>query len=321
MSVKIRSMFAMFAMSVMLAACAPEETKMPVTDSTQADRPDVIATNAFYYYADVEAAWSFYRDTLGLETVVDYGFAKIVRMADTSYLTLVQASEGMHSIDEPKTVTLNLVTDELNRWYEYLAANDVPMRVDFVEAEGVAPNSFVAVDPEGYFLKFVRHNPHPDHESFVAAFADAPPVISGIDTTTGQLSIRATAFSAYFENLEAIRPFYESLFEFVPSGQLNGVAAYQLSSSGFLLLVEGGDGLHDPTEANGMTLSFLTSDVDLWFDRATSWPGFELRTPEILNEGGGLVRVFVGYDPTGIFLEWDTFQDAPGNEEIIKYLH
>jgi hypothetical protein len=33
-----------------------------------------------------------------------------------------------------------------------------------------------------------------------------------------------------------------------------------------------------------------------------------------------LVRVFVGYDPSGIFLEWDTFLDLPGNEELIKYL-
>ena len=29
------------------------------------ERPDIIATNAFYYYHDVEAAWIFYRDTLG----------------------------------------------------------------------------------------------------------------------------------------------------------------------------------------------------------------------------------------------------------------
>jgi len=317
---KNHPLFAMFATGVLLVACTSEETEMPVTDSTQAIRPDIIATNAFYYYADVDAAWSFYRDTLALETVVDYGFAKIVRLADTSYLTLVQASEGMHSIDEPKTVTLNLVTDELNNWYQHLASNDVPMRVDLAEVDGVEPDSFVAIDPEGYFLKFVRYDPQPNSESFVAAFADVTPVISGIDTTTGQLSIRATAFSAYFENLDSTRPFYESLFGVTPSGQINGVDAYQFSSSGFLILVDGADELHSPTEKNAVTLSFLTSDVDGWFERSTSWPGFELRTPEIINEGGGLVRVFVGYDPEGVFLEWDTFQDGPGNEEMIKYL-
>jgi len=303
-----------------LTACTTEETEMPVTEITQPARPDIIATNAFYYYSDVEAAWTFYRDTLGLETVVDYGFAKIVRMADSSYLTLVQASEGMHSTDEPKTVTLSLVTDEPDRWYEYLSAKEVPMRLDFTAAGGAAPAGFVAVDPEGYFLKFVRYHPDSNHESFVAAFAEATPVISSAVSATGQLSIRAAAFSAYFESLDAIRPFYESLFEVTPSGRLNGVDTYQLSSSGFLTLVEGSDELHSPTEKNGMTLSFLSSDVDAWFERATHWPGFELRTPEILNEGGGLVRVFVGYDPDGIFLEWDTFLDVPENEALLKYL-
>ncbi len=303
-----------------LAACAPVDTVMPAGESELAPRPDIIATNAFYYYTDLESAWSFYRETLGVETVVDYGFAKIVRMADSSYLTLVQASEGMHTADEPKTVTLNLVTDELNRWYEYFQSNGVAMRVDLSDTDGSSANSFVIEDPEGYYLKFVRYNPHPNHESYVAAFADAAPVVSSAETEAGQLSIRAAAFAMYFESLEIVRPFYESLFEVKPSGQLNGVDAYQFSSSGFLLLVDGGDELHQPTEKNGVTFSFLSSDVDGWFDRSTNWDGFELRTPEIFNEGGGLVRVFVGYDPTGKFLEWDTFQDAPENEALLNYL-
>jgi predicted enzyme related to lactoylglutathione lyase len=307
------------ALSALFTGCAKEEA-VSVSETETSARPDIIATNAFYYYNDVESAWGFYKDTLGVETVVDYGFAKIVRMADTSYLTLVQASEGMHSTDEPKTVTLNLVTDELNSWYDYLQSNGVPMRAQLTDADGESPNSFVVEDPEGYNLKFVRYNPHPNHESYVAAFAESTPVQSGAGTDDAQLSIRATAFSAYFDDLGSVRSFYEGLFGVSPSGQLDGVDAYQLSGSGFLLLVDGGDELHEPTEKNAVTYSFLSTDVDGWFDRANGWEGFELRTPEIFNEGGGLVRVFVGYDPTGIFLEWDTFQDAPENAELLKYL-
>lgn len=303
----------------MLAACTAEEAAMPTTDTAATTRPDIIATNAFYYYRDVELAWAFYRDTLGLETVVDYGFAKIMRLADSSYLTLVQASEGMHTADEPKTVTLSLVTDELNQWYAHLTDQAVPMRRGMTTGDRQAANSFVAIDPEGYFLKFVRYNPHPNQESFVAAFSQVAPVVSKADSA-GPLSIRVAAFSAYFANLDVIRPFYEGLFEITPSGQLDNVDVYQLSGSGFLSLVEGGDELHQPTEKNGVTLSFLSTDVDAWFQRAKNWPGFELRTPEIFNEGGGLVRVFVGYDPDGIFLEWDTFQEAPENEVLLNYL-
>ena len=310
----------LIALSTLFTGCAQEEEAVPASENETLSRPDIIATNAFYYYNDVESAWGFYRDTLGVETVVDYGFAKIVRMADSSYLTLVQASEGMHSTDEPKTVTLNLVTDELNRWYEYLQSNGVLMHGELTDADGGSPNSFVIEDPEGYYLKFVRYNPHPDHESYVAAFAEATPVQSAAGTDDAQLSVRATAFSAYFNDLKSVRSFYEGLFGVSPSGQLNGVDAYQLSSSGFLLLVDGGDELHQPTEKNAVTYSFLSTDVDGWFDRANGWEGFELRTPEIFNEGGGLVRVFVGYDPTGIFLEWDTFQNAPENEALLNYL-
>jgi catechol 2,3-dioxygenase-like lactoylglutathione lyase family enzyme len=293
-----------------MAACAGSSVK--------AQRPDIIATNAFYYYADVDVAWEFYRDTLGFETVVDYGFAKIMRVASSSYLTLVRASEGMHSVDEPKTVTLSLITDELTHWNEHLVAHNVAMRVPH---EDKSSNSFVAIDPGGYDLKFVRFNPHPGHVSYVPAFTAANPVEARLENVAGRLSIRATAFSAYFDNLQQIRPFYEKLFDVRPIGLLQGVDAYQLSDSGFLFLVDGADELHSPTEKAGMTLSFLSTDVDAWWDRAVNMPGFELRTPEILDEGGGLVRVFVGYDPVGTFLEWDTFADVPENAALSGYLH
>jgi len=303
---------------LLLAGCSSANLKA-VSDTLDSAPPDITATNAFYYYADVESAWEFYRDILGLETVVDYGFAKILRIADSSYLTLVQASEGMHSADEPKTVTLTLVTDELSRWREHLLSRSVPMRVPFDATAAQENNSFVVVDPEGYFLRFVRFNPHPNHDSFVAAFAAAIPLDSGVVYASGRLSIRAAAFSVYVERTDEIRAFYEALFDVAPAGQIDGVDAYQMSNSGFLLLVEGSDGLHQATDQSGVTYSFFTSDVDAWYARAARSPGFELRTPEVLDEDG-MVRVFVGYDPVGTFLEWDTFQDVPENEALLGYL-
>jgi len=304
--------------TLLLAGCATNELES-TSGSTELTPPAITATNAFYYYADVDSAWAFYRDTLGFETVIDYGFAKILRIADSSYLTLVQASEGMHTADEPKTVTLTLVTDELSRWSEHLTTHSVPMQIPYGGEGDQVANSFVAVDPEGYFLKFVRFNPHPNHPSFVAAFAAANPLVSSAEHASGQLSVRAAAFSVYVERLDGIRAFYEALFNVLPAGRIDGVDAYQLSDSGFLLLVEGSDGLHEATDRSGVTYSFLTGDVDAWYERAARWPGFELRTPDVLNEDG-LVRVFVGYDPAGTFLEWDTFQNVPENEILFRYL-
>ena len=60
----------------------------------------ITANNAFFYYDDVERAAEFYTDTLGIDLVADYDFAKILRPAATSYLILVDAEMGMHSTDE-----------------------------------------------------------------------------------------------------------------------------------------------------------------------------------------------------------------------------
>ena len=89
-----------------------EDRQMPVHDSGPSP-PAVLATNAFYYYADLDAAWAFYTRPLGFETVADYGFAKMLQVAPSSYLTLVDESRGMHSSAEPKSVTLAVVTEEV----------------------------------------------------------------------------------------------------------------------------------------------------------------------------------------------------------------
>ena len=124
--------------------------------------PGIQATNAFYYYEDLQRAWTFYTDILGLETVLDVGFARIMRVASSSYLTLVDASAGMHSTEEPKSVTLALVTAQVEGWYDYLTAAGVPMHHEYKVEAGRAHDGFVALDPEGYFLEFERFNPHPE---------------------------------------------------------------------------------------------------------------------------------------------------------------
>jgi hypothetical protein len=71
-------------------AYSPVEAPPMTADST----PTITATNAFYYYQDVDSAWDFYTTVLGFETVADYGFAKILRVAPTSYLTSWTRSGG-----------------------------------------------------------------------------------------------------------------------------------------------------------------------------------------------------------------------------------
>ena len=108
---------------------APEP--MPAADMAAVDLMTEFGTtanNVFFYYEDVEAATTFYREVLGLRVAADYGFAKIMQVAPKSFITLVDASEGMHSADEPKTTANALVTDQLDEWWDYLQTQEIDWR-------------------------------------------------------------------------------------------------------------------------------------------------------------------------------------------------
>lgn len=320
-----------WSLLLMLGACAcasqaPDEPAPEAEPETSAaPERDIIANNAFFYYADLEAANRFYTETLGFRTVADYGFAKILRVAGTSYLILVDADEGMHSADDPKTVAMALVTDELEEWYEYLTAEGVPMRSPDEELEleeGRPHHGFVAVDPEGYYLEFERFNPHPENERLMPILDAATSLHPEEDQTTSRpkgLGIKATVLWMYYRDMEEIQRFYEDVMGFEQVVDQGWAKIYQTSPTGFIGPVDESRGMHSFTEDKGVTASFFTTDIDPWFEYLKDHEAFELRTEEIMNESD-MVRVFVGYDPGGYFIELDEFLDVPGNEELIRLL-
>ena len=313
-------------LGIQTVGCQPEDSESaPAEDSEPAPAeaaevavPDIQAMNAFYYYADVEAAWGFYTDVLGFETVVDYGFAKILRVAEASYLTLVDAERGMHSADEPKSVTLAVITEEVEGWYEYLDAAGVPMRAELRVTDGSAHDGFVAVDPEGYYLEFERFNEHDENLRLNPELSAIQPLGPAGGDRPSELRVQGTVFWLYYDDIAAMEPFYESLLGTELMVDQGWAKVYRGSRTGFIGLVDGARGLHEVTEEKGVTLSFFTSDVEGWFERAKEL-GVELRTRELTDESG-LVHVFVGYDPEGYFLEWDTFLDVEGNDRLLPLL-
>ena len=105
------------------------------------------AGNVFLYYEDLPRAVDFYAHILGLEPVADYEYATIFRVAADAYLTVVDAAHGMHGPEEPKTVAIALLTDQLDEWWAYLQEQKVPIKYDYKPKEGGAHDGFVAVDP------------------------------------------------------------------------------------------------------------------------------------------------------------------------------
>jgi catechol 2,3-dioxygenase-like lactoylglutathione lyase family enzyme len=281
-----------------------------------------VASNAFYYYDDLDAAWRFYTEVLGFETAADFGFAKILHVAPTSYLTLVDAAEGMHSAEEPKSVTLAIVTDEVAGWWEYLSAEGIEMRHDFEPEEGRPHVGFVAVDPEGYFLEFERFEPHPENERLLPVLDALEPVFSPEDLETRRprdLGVRATVLWLYYRDTAVANDFYTRLLgerALVDQGWAWG---FRASPSGLIGVVDSERGLHQATEDKAVTVSFFVDSVEDWQEYLRGVDGFEFRDEEIGDESGR-VQTLVGFDPEDYFLEWDTFLPVDGNERLLQAL-
>ena len=306
-------------LSPILAGLAACSSGQPELDSRTgaAPIPDILAGNAFYYYRDVDAAWAFYRDVLGLETVVDYGFARILRVAEGSYLTVVDAEEGMHSADEPHAVTFAFITEQVEEWYDYLSSAGVEMHAELRVEDGRAHDGFVAVDPEGYLLEFERFNPHEENVALLPLLADLPDVGPTGGERPAHLGIRGSVLWTYYDDLDGALGAYEDLLgrdHVLDQGWAYGI---HLAGGSLLGLVDGARGLHQASVDKAVTVSFFTSDVDGWFTRVHD--RIPLRTPEVTDESGR-VRVFVGYGPENTFLEWDTFLDLPDNRRLLEWL-
>ena len=280
--------------------------------------PDLIASNAFYYYRDLQAAWAFYVELLGFETVADFGFAKILRVAPASYITLVDEQRGMHSAEDPKSVTLAIVTEQVEGWYEFLTEYDVPMRAELGDEEGRPHDGFVAIDPEGYYLEFERFNPHPENVDLMPKLAQIEPLGPAAGARPPELLVQATVLWLYYNDIPAMQSFYERLLSVDLLVDQGWAKVYEVSPTGFIGLVDGERGLHQATEEKGVTVSLLTTDIEAWHERVRS-QGIPLREPDLGDESGR-VRTFVAYDPEGYYLEWDTFLDVEGNERLMELL-
>lgn len=303
----------------------PEDASLTHSTGTL---PSVLAMNALYSYEDLDAAWVFYDRILGFGTVADYGSAKVLRVGPDSYLTLVDQGLGVHPSDAPKTVTLAVVTDEVEGWWDYLTRQGVEMRAPLgVVQEGSPHDGFVAIDPEGYFLEFERFNPHPENEVLLPMMDRVPalyPGASGMDAGGGstrppELGVRGTVLWLYYEDLEGARVFYEDLLGVETVVDQGWAKVLPGSRTGFLGLVDGARGLHRATEGKAVTVSFLTTGLEPWLERAEGAKGLVPRAPEPIADGD-VSRALAGYDPEGYLLEWNELLDVEVNRELLKDL-
>ena len=300
---------------------APEEAGS-TTKLTMADF-GIQAHNVFLYYEDLRAAADFYTKVLGIEQVADYGMARILRVAADSYFILVDADYGMHSKEEPKTVAIALVTDQLDEWYDYLKGAGYTMKYEFKPKEGSAHDGFVMEDPEGYLLEFERFNAHEENKAFTPLLDQAITINAsnreGVKTPEG-LGFKATVTWLYYKDILAMQDFYENVFGLEFLVDQGWAKVLKVSKTGFLGLVDEQRGMHSFTDEKAVTVSFFITDLDGWYNYARKNKLFEFRSDSIGTGPEGKYREFVGYDPEGYYLEFDHFYPHEMNESLMGYL-
>lgn len=281
------------------------------------------ASNVFLYYKDVDAAAKFYTETLGIEQIADYTMAKILRVAADSYIILVDASKGMHTAEEPKTVAIALLTDQLDEWYDYLINTGIKMKYEYKPKAGSAHDGFVFEDPEGYLLEFERFNQHAENKNFIPILNQAKTIISpnreGLKVPDG-LGFKATITWLYYRDILAMQEFYEMKFGLTFVADQGWAKILKVTNTGYIGLVDEQRGMHSYTVDKAVTLSFIIDDLDGWYSYVKENHVFALRSDSISTGPEGKYRAFVGYDPEGYYLEFDTFYPHIDNKIVMEYL-
>ncbi len=116
--------------------------------------PPVEQQVTFIYAEDLTSTAGFYRDTIGLQEVLDQGGCRLFRVAGEAFLGVCSCREGREVA--PGGVILTFVTPEVDGWYRHLRAAGVPTQAPPAEKPEFRIYNFFAEDPNGYLLEFQR---------------------------------------------------------------------------------------------------------------------------------------------------------------------
>jgi len=282
------------------------------------------ANNLFLYYENLDRALDFYSNILGMELVADYGMAYILRICSDSYLILVDAGKGMHTAEEPKTVALALLTENLSEWYDYLKGQNVEIKFEFKPTEGGAHDGFVVVDPEGYLLEFERFKQHPENERFIPLLQqnirNGLPADQSSSRPDG-LTIHSTITWLYHKDILAMQNFYENVFGLEMVADQGWTKIFKVSETGFLAIVDEKRGMHSYTEKKAVNVGFIIEDLEGWYAYARDNRLFDLYEDELGVGPETRYNAFVGFCPEGYFLEFDHFYPHDDNTVLIQHLN
>lgn len=107
------------------------------------------------YYKDLSAVVPFYEDTLALRKTFDQDWSKIYQLTPTSFVGLIQESDGsFHRAQPDNAVMLSIVTEEVDAWYARFKADERTTFIKHLYKNENAPiRAFLVRDPGGYTVE------------------------------------------------------------------------------------------------------------------------------------------------------------------------
>ncbi len=294
----------------------------PATQPTpQTKALNITANISFFYYKNLPGAVDFYQKVMGLQCVLDYGFAKAYRLSESSFLCLVDEAKGMHKTTEPKSVALSFISTEVDGWYKYLTAKGVKMRSKIGNSKRLPIRGFVAYDPEGYSLEFESFLQHDQNKKILAALAKTPtlyPPKNATDSRPKELGVQGNILWLYYKDLKEAQRFYEKNLGLKLLTDQGFAKVYTSSASSFIGLVDETKGMHRFSPQKAVNVGFVTGDVDEWY-RSLLEKGLKMRGP-LKDAEKSKVRAFVTFDCAGYYLEFDKFVTHESNKALVEIL-
>jgi hypothetical protein len=122
-------------------------------------RPDLQSSSiVWFYYNEIIKASHFYGELLGLELILDEGWARIYKISSSSFVGLVDSSSGRgHCEVAPESaVLLTLDVDNIEQWYSFLKDASVQIEGKINTMEDIEVQCFFLRDPGGYALEIQK---------------------------------------------------------------------------------------------------------------------------------------------------------------------
>jgi len=121
---------------------------------------------SFLYYKNFEKAKLFFEEILGLELVMDQGFAKVYRISASSFVGCVKKSEGSIDSSNRGGTLISLSTDNVEKEYERIKNYRLPYLSELEVIDRIPLKSFFFKDFEGYDFEIQEFLKKEDKELF-----------------------------------------------------------------------------------------------------------------------------------------------------------